>query len=171
MHQASSPENGVTSRRALLRGAAVGSAVVALGLPALTGPAVGDQPDELPLVGNVIENPCTGEDMVVTEGRAQIDVDMRPDGAGGVHVTLHFNTQGAKTEGVDSGRTYQLNGAAAFSQNVKPPFPVTLTDTVNVRVVSHGAAENQLIKGRTHLTLNANGDVTVDRLMSTAACV
>ncbi|WP_458208122.1 hypothetical protein [Haladaptatus sp. NG-SE-30] len=160
-----------SSRREILKRAAVGSTVVAFGLPALTATAAADQPQRDSLVGTVIPNPCTGEDMVVTKGRSLFDLDTRPDGSGGVHITLHFNTQGAETEGTESGRTYLLNGAAAFSQNVKPPFPVIVTDTVNVRVISQGSADNQLIKGRMHFTVNANGDVTVDRMEGTAECV
>lgn len=73
--------------------------------------------------------------------------------------------------GTKSGRTYLLNGASAFGQSVKPPFPATVTDTVNVRVISKGSSDNQLIKGRMQYTVNANGDVTVDRMERTAECV
>ncbi len=171
MHSDSDTVSMSSSRREILKRAAVGSAVVALGLPALTATAAADQPQRDSFVGTIIPNPCTGESMEVTKGYSLFDIDSRSDGNGGFHITLHFNVQGAEAVGTVSGRTYHVNAAAAFSQNVKPPFPETITDTVNVRAVSQGSTDNLLIKGRMRFTVNANGDVTVGRMEETAECV
>lgn len=66
MHPDTDTDSTFASRREVLKRAAVGSTVVGLGLPALSGTAAADRPDKVPLVGDLIPNPCTGEDMVVT---------------------------------------------------------------------------------------------------------
>lgn len=51
------------------------------------------------------------------------------------------------------------------------PFPRSVTEIADIRFISAGSGNNLLVKLMGHLTINANGDVTVNNLTSEQSCV
>jgi len=63
--------------------------------------------------------------------------------------------------GLDSGAQY--SGRQSFEEHFDPDisdYPMTFTFTLNHLLIGHGAIENQTLHQTTHLTINANGDLT-----------
>ena len=50
-------------------------------------------------------------------------------------------------------------------------FPRSYTESADVRIISTGSSDNLLIRNTFHLTINANGDVTVDKPTFEEICV
>ncbi|MFB6155891.1 MAG: hypothetical protein ABEJ22_08340 [Haloferacaceae archaeon] len=153
-----------TRRTAIKTLAASGLAGVAF-----TGTAMADTPERVSLEGAGFPNPCTEEWMEVTQGYLQYNLNARSDGAGGFHLNGHLNLQGVKAEDSE-GVQYQLNGAASVNANVKDPQE-TVTAILNLVVTSQGSEDNLQLRLRVHITVNANGDPTVERFEFIGKCV
>jgi hypothetical protein len=102
---------------------------------------------------------CAGESIYVT-GEAHYLVTVTEDGAGGYHGKYHVNIKGVGV-GEDSGDKYQYNGVMNEEINVAAGEEETLTESVNL--IGQGKAANMVLKWDAHITVNANGDVTVYR--------
>jgi hypothetical protein len=76
---------------------------------------------------------------------------------------FHFQPQGAKL--VDEfGRVYSGTGVGRghFSEPVDDNGAVTFSTVDSFKLIGHGDAPNFLAQLVTHVTINANGDVTVE---------
>lgn len=79
-----------------------------------------------------------------------------------VHAGLHFNYQGLKGVGQITGDTYAANGSFEETENgdfVNGAFMTTTQEHIHYN--GQGSAPNLTIRFSEHLTINANGDVTV----------
>jgi len=75
---------------------------------------------------------------------------------------FHFQPQGSSLLGEVTGDTYQATGVTqeTFKGSLQNG---QFTDTFvnNFRIIGHGPGNNFLVHEVTHITINANGDVTV----------
>lgn len=93
------------------------------------------------------------------------------DGRGGIHGTDHFQPQGVSGVGLTTGATYRatwlLSGTFNFDLD---DAPEELTAFNDLRLIGQGRADNYLVHSVLHLTINANGVVTVDSFKFSAEC-
>ena len=170
-------------------GAMAALVVASLALVALSAPAAHaaasvtttqDQVDivNVPFpVGNCV-NGGAGE-VIVFSGTLHRVTAIRVDDQGGVHVTLHTNLAGVEGVGLSSGDTYRAtNTAGSFGGRLEinaPPGttvadPREATSSGTVRFVSSGSGDNLTVRLTAHVTINANGDVIVDRMTLEPIC-
>ncbi len=112
---------------------------------------------------------CNGE-MVDFETRRIDRLTVKEDAAGGFHVSLHRTWIGTGV-GQVTGTEYNLNWPHQVTNNFRGPFPETFNRYIANNLVSKGSADNRIFSLLQHLTVNANGDVTVDRSDLKLECV
>ena len=126
--------------------------------------AVVENVHDIPLSGAVF-NPCNGETVTFT-GVDHFTMQVTLDGAGGFHADFHDNVHVTATG--DQGNSYvgnqedngPLNGRVAMEQTL----PFTFSE------ISKGAAPNFEVHALQHITVNANGSVTVSINTFTSSC-
>jgi hypothetical protein len=118
--------------------------------------------ERIPIFFGVV-NPCNGEELVSLEGDIHIVISMTEDGNGGFHFGVlnesHFSGIGAMT-----GAQYRgfFNSNGHF--HVLQPFPQIFTvASPGTMTISSGDVPNFIVLFVSHLTINANGEVTVDK--------
>ena len=118
-------------------------------------------------VNTTLYDDCTGEDVVFT-GREhfQENVTTNPDGSFHLHITANF----ADVTGIGqtTGMKYHFPVELNETQNLNAGQEQTLEEVLNL--ISEGSASNQKIKFRIHLTVNANGVVTVNNEFYEVTC-
>jgi len=80
---------------------------------------------------------------------------------GTVTVKSHNQPQGLTGVGLTTGDKYQATGVTQSIDQVGAPFPVVSTFINNFRFIGKGKDNNLLIHEEGHLTINANGVLTV----------
>jgi hypothetical protein len=125
--------------------------------------------ERIPIFFGVV-NPCNGEEVVSLEGDIHILISTTEDALGGTHVGVinqsHFSGIGAITGARYSG-FFNSNGHF----NVRPPFPQILTlASPGTMTISSGNVPNFIVVIVSHLTVNANGEVTVTKNEFRAEC-
>lgn len=106
--------------------------------------------------------PCanggSGED-VDLEGPLHSLFTVTFDRRGGVHVKTLFQPEGITGVGLTTGDKYQATGGTLEQFSLK----VGQTDTFvnNFRIIGQGTGNNFLVHETAHITVNANGTVTV----------
>ena len=107
-------------------------------------------------------NPCTGED-VDLQGTifVLISGEIAPNGS--AHLEIHLNAQNVKGEGQTSGLQYRGAGAANLivNANISDCSPLVVNGVLVANLVSQGSANDLKVKIRLHITVNANGEVSV----------
>jgi hypothetical protein len=117
-----------------------------------------------------VENPCTG-DVVIVEGTLHIVGHDTIDADGGVHFVVHNEFQGSGVS--ESGAEYVVSGVHNTHHvgRLDSAFNFTIEDTFNViRQGSHTSEDNFRIRLVTHLTINANGEVTSEFVKAEPEC-
>ena len=92
------------------------------------------------------------------------------DGNGGFHFNFHGNVSKFRAEDQD-GNVY--SGSQTVNENfyVAPGgFPDVHSVTQNLSAVGHGGAPNLIVRERYQVTVNAPGEVTVDRYLLSIEC-
>ena len=148
--------------------ALVGGATLATASPA-AGAAGGATIIRTDETGSVVV--CDDGVLTVTSGSFQIATHETLTPSGAYHLILKGNAQGVKAV-APTGATYQLPGGFRMEINATPGATVqNETDIFNV--VGQGSAPNFTVRGVTHTTVNANGNVTasVDHLTATGNCI
>ena len=114
---------------------------------------------------------CDDGVLTVTSGVFKIVVHETLTPSGGYHLGVEGNAQGVKAV-APTGATYQLPGGFWMEMNVTPGA-TTQTETGVFNVIGQGTAPNFTVRGVTHTTVNANGNVTasVDHLTATGNCI
>jgi hypothetical protein len=123
---------------------------------------------QVPITG-LLPDPCTGE-LLDFSGSGHFITRVTLN-ANSVHVTLHFNVQGLTAVGQITGATYigtegsnnEINATASGL-----PMETTFTDTFTA--ISQGAAPNLVGRTATHVTIDANGNLTAQVTISELAC-
>jgi len=84
---------------------------------------------------------------------------------------FHFQPQGSHLVGSVTGDVYQATGVTqgTFKGSLQNG-QFTETDVNNYRLIGHGPGNNLLIHEVSHITVNANGDVTVEFDHSSDGC-
>jgi hypothetical protein len=103
---------------------------------------------------------CNGEDVDFVTKRKHI-FNTTFDAAGGVHVGFHRAWWGTGV-GQTTGTVYQLNWPWQEQLYARGPFPQVFSRRINNNLPTRGSAPNRLFSLIQHLTVNANGEVTVD---------
>jgi hypothetical protein len=111
----------------------------------------------VPVSGALI-NPCNGEPMIFT-GYVHTSFHITFDAGGGVHVEQHFNTQSIQGVGAITGTRYTGNESSNDEFNAKFGFEETFDH--HFSMITHGSLPNFELHEIEHITVNANGEVTV----------
>jgi hypothetical protein len=143
-------------------------ALTVLVVPALAAPVQINErvPFELPTF-----NACTGEEVTLT-GEAHLLGHLVEDSSGSIHfqavVSLHLS--GVGTEGT---RYISSGTANLVESNIEATGngAVEGTAVVNAYLISRGSTSNSLDSIRTHVTINANGELTAGFLREESKCV
>jgi hypothetical protein len=102
---------------------------------------------------------CSGEPVVVS-GIVRHHAIFVMDAHGGFHGTSHFN--GYATGVSSSGTRYVVNFTDGLRQYFAPgDVPSVGTGPFSFRLISNDGSPNLLVRGAFHITVNANGEVTV----------
>jgi hypothetical protein len=104
---------------------------------------------------------CTGESVHFT-GQLHIlsTVTINPNGSFHLHMTQNY--AGVKGVGQTTGRIYQLPGELSVTENLTAAQ--VMTAVVFSNLITDGSPSNEKITVSLHITINANGTVTVDNV-------
>jgi hypothetical protein len=109
-------------------------------------------------------NSCSNE-LVVLSGEQHILLHSTIDSSGGLHFTIAMNIDQVRGLGVPSGTSYVGTSASSDTgHNIvgKGPFvgPAEITATSEFNMISQGAEPNFLAHVTSHITVNAQDQVT-----------
>ena len=106
-------------------------------------------------------NPCNGEPVIMT-GELILTTRTTIDSSGGLHVAFNLVPSGVRGEGA-SGAVYKAVGGERehFNVDLDDDAPLTDTFTSVFNLVSQGSTDNFIARITFHVTVNANGEVTV----------
>ena len=138
---------------------------------------ISNAPAVLPLQGSCV-NGGSGE-VILISGTVHFVAVETTDDAGGRHFALEQNFSNVTGVGTASGDAYRvtdtvgLQGPGREALYVPPGSALPRTETVHsdIRFISMGSGDNLLAQISSHLTINANGDVTVDSVSFELICV
>jgi hypothetical protein len=91
-------------------------------------------------------------------------------GSGNFSSKYHFQPQGVSGVGLVTGAKYQATGVSQDEYSVNGPFPYEETYINNFRLIGQGPDNNLLIHENLHITVNANGYLTVFHDNFSAEC-
>ena len=115
-------------------------------------------------VNDVYNCPDVDIEDIHVQGYYTIRTQTVLDGNGGVHSRFHFNWAGITGTGLTSGDTYVVPQVISNTDYYhQGGLPANGTGTLTFQLVSKGSRENVRVKGVWHFTLNANGELTVDK--------
>lgn len=142
--------------------------IVLLAMAVLVGfgpiPASGavEENIKVPLAGDVFP-PFCGEPLEHTGGYLHIKFTFT-ENAERVSGTAHFQPQGAKLIGLDSGAEYVGTGITrdGFHEPRDETGAANFTFVNNFRIIGKGDAPSFLAHDVVHVTVNANGDITAE---------
>jgi hypothetical protein len=98
-------------------------------------------------------------ELVTLSGYLHVLIQITENNGGGFHVKTHFQPQGISGVGTVTGDKYQATGVTQDELNVAAGVEETFIN--NFRIIGQGPGNNLLIHETFHITINANGDVTV----------
>jgi hypothetical protein len=119
---------------------------------------------DIPLSGAVF-NPCNGETVTFT-GVAHVVQSVTLDGNGGFHLVANDNIHVTATGSL--GNEYEGNEEDQSQFNGRVGFEQTLVSTFSE--ISKGSAPNFEVHALQHMTVHANGTVTVFFSNFTSSC-
>lgn len=111
-------------------------------------------------VDEIAFNPCAGEDIHFT-GAFHVETHLVIDAKGGIHSQFTANDYNLRGVGLTSGNRYRRVGATTDSFNASGPPPLEETFTNTFNFIGQGPGNNFLAHQVFHITINANGVVTV----------
>ena len=112
--------------------------------------------------------PCTGE-FVLLEGRLHV-TQHATFNDNNFNFKSHFNPVNLKGTG-DQGSEYNGVGVTRFGDSGSyDGFPWSYTYVNNFYMIGKGQAPNYKVHETMHVTINANGDVTTDRMDTRITC-
>lgn len=117
-------------------------------------------------------NDGAGEFVVADDVLLQFVSNITVDANGGLHIKSHAQPhQYWDFVGQDSGDNYQATGLTGSTTNFNSNGE-SFNDTFynNFRVIGPGSGNNYLLHVNSHVTINANGDVTVNAVNTSVSC-
>ena len=146
------PSSGTITRSMLWALGALALALVWLGL--VSPPLWAATSTTIPL-DFIRSGDCTGEDVELS-GEIHLVSQLQSDGS----EVGHFNYQGVSGVGLTSGTTYRASTVDNF--RLAAPFPSDITSVRTLHLISPGPEDNLLVRFLFHITVNANGETTVE---------
>lgn len=138
---------------------------VASALPARASAMTFTANVNIPLDGFTVFVPCAAGgagELIVLNGSLHDLFHITVDDLGGVHVKLHDNPQSLSGLGQTTGAKYQGTGVTQEEFNLNGHgLPSTDTFVDNFRMIGQGPGNNFMVHENAHITINANGVVTV----------
>lgn len=118
--------------------------------------------------------PCAlggaGENVDLT-GWLHVVIHTSVSNSGILHAKTHFQPQNLSGTGQVSGDGYRGVGVTQDNVSLHPGgFPVSFTFVNNFRMIGQGKGNNYQVHENAHVTVNANGDVTVDHSNFRVTC-
>ena len=124
--------------------------------------------------GNFFSAPCPDSDIedIYVQGTYIIKTTTVLDGNGKIHFSSHFNWKAFTGTGAESGDTYVVTQTFShtYHEFVGEDNPYNDTLIFNFHLVSKGSGDNIQLHGVNHYTINANGEVTVDKATIRIVC-
>jgi hypothetical protein len=115
-------------------------------------------------VNQLAINTCTEPDeFVLLTGELHLLSHITEDANGGLHVQTHFQPKGGGLSGTaeGSGTQYKAVGVTREGFYIAPGEESRETTFVSrFQLISNGPSDNFLVEFTTHVTVNANGEVT-----------
>ena len=111
---------------------------------------------------------CTGQLLDITSGTEHNVYRTTLDGNGGAHLGVNFNLTNAKAVSA-SGQKYIITGSLNESLHLSVGVAYTFTRHVNLIALGNGGMD-EMATQTTHVTVNANGTVTVNNTKSDFVC-
>jgi hypothetical protein len=105
-----------------------------------------------------IVNPCNGEIVVLT-GTAHVVAEETFTPSGNIHVSTHINAVGVSGVGMTTGAKYSISNSLTEELTFAGATEETVNDTF--RIIGQGQVPNFNLHELIHVTINANGTVTV----------
>lgn len=118
--------------------------------------------DNFPVAGPI--DPCTG-DPTTFSGNFHLVANVTTSSNGGFHVVVHDNLDNTTSVDTVTGVTCRAMNSTVgisgtFSFNTSSGAATTHTSTNDAQTICPGPNNNSLFHFVTHVTVNANGDVT-----------
>ena len=118
--------------------------------------------------------PCVNDgagEVVRISGTAHFVQTDTEDKSGGSHLKGHNHYQGVSGEGLTTGDNYQVQGSTGGHTISRGAESTTIvTSIVRLRFIGHGPANNFTVSVHTHITINANGEVTAEHNSGEVDC-
>jgi hypothetical protein len=168
VHTASNQQKGGSVKRLVLALAVVGTTLALAAGMALAQATTDTFNEKVPL-DQVVDNPCTGEQIRVT-GALHILFHVTEDANGGLHVQTHFQPRGVSGTGLESGTRYRGVGVTRTGVYIAPGGLRETTLVDRFYFVSKGPSPNMLQKATIHVTFNANGEPTAELVRLETKC-
>ena len=121
------------------------------------------------LVDDYFTNQCPGGEDMLLNGSVHLIIHTTQDAQGGMHEAIRQSGVFSAI-GLTTGTKYvwiQIAGAAVNQHGVAP---FEFTQTVSDRIVGRGPNNGQLLKHVAHVTINANGELSVSFERLTSEC-
>lgn len=121
----------------------------------------------IPVTGAIVYG-CV--EPILLSGQLNVLVRTTTDAAGGIHFGIHQNAQGVSGIGLYFATPYRSTLAQNTVVIVPGPPPVEMTDVLHLNLIGRGQGSDLHLRSRTHVTINANGEVTADLLDFQLTC-
>lgn len=103
---------------------------------------------------------CNGEGIGLT-GDSLITTHTNIDGQGRIHTKVTIVYRNVRGFGLTTGIPYRVTGGERLQFNIDADgFPLNITATQTLNLISQGRAPNLSLKLTAHITVNANGEAT-----------
>lgn len=112
---------------------------------------------------------CVGEPIMVT-GRTRMDLQLVVIPGGRFHGTFHMSEQGSSGVGMITGQQYRFMQVQNEGVRMEGDLPYTDTAIFDRRVISQGGTSNFYLHNVYHFTINANGELVVERNEVSRVC-
>jgi hypothetical protein len=145
-------------------------AVFATGLLAVTSASARATTEKIPFDIVLAPEEACGE-AIHLSGTLLAQSTLTETSSGNVEIGFHFNPQGITGVGLTSGATYHATGETLETTTITATGGISDTFVNNFKIIGEGSAQNFLETDVMHLTVNANGDVTVIVDKSMIRCV
>lgn len=113
---------------------------------------------------------CVGEPINIT-ARTKIVLQQVVIPGDRFHGTFHMTEQGSSGVGMDTGLPYRFVQTQSESVRIEGGLPYTGNAIFDRRVISQGSAPNFHLHNVFHFTINANGELVVDRNEISRVCL
>ena len=109
------------------------------------------------------QNPCAGGrfgEIVVFTGNQHLVFSQTSTANGHLSTMIHWNADDVTGIGQYTGFAYRATGVTQDHVVSNVPLPYTETATNNYHIIGQGQATNMDLKETTHITIDANGNVS-----------